>query len=72
MSEELNIDASSEEYEEIDAKEVERVTAALSELMASVESQNVYELLQQAYDAIAEYAEWEDEETGGDSLAAAA
>lgn len=72
MSEELSGDVQSEEFEEIDAQEVERVTATLADLMESVESQDIYELLQQAYDGIAEFAEWEDESAGEEPFAAAA
>lgn len=58
------------EEEEIDPAEVEHVTNSLADLMEKVESETIHATLHEAYEAIAELADWEEEE--GEDLAQAA
>lgn len=71
MSEEQTINEE-DEYEEIDAAEIEKVTNGLGELMNATESDTIYALLQEAYDLISALAEWEEDEDAEGEQAAAA
>lgn len=61
-----------EEFEEIEAAEIEKITNALGELMNATDSETIYGLLQEAYENISSLAEWEDDgEAEGEHAAAA-
>ena len=61
---------SPDEYEEISGEEVDRVVAALEQLMGSVESENVRGYLEEALDNI--HGLFYGDDTTGESLSRAA
>ena len=62
MSEENTQDADRDDWEEVDAQEVELAITALERLIDTIQSETIQAELQVASDNISELADWEEDE----------
>ena len=72
MSEENVQQPDPEEWEEVDAQEVELAITALERLIEAVKSETIQAELQVASDNISELADWEEDDDAADDQAEAA
>ncbi len=70
MSEENTQDADRDDWEEVDAQEVELAMTALERLIDTIQSETIQAELQVASDNISELADWEEDENDDQAEAA--
>lgn len=70
MSEENTQDADRDDWEEVDAQEVELAITALERLIDTIQSETIQAELQVASDNISELADWEEDENDDQAEAA--